>query len=336
MTNHTTLTRRRFLRTLAATGGAALLAACGGQAAVSPPTPPAPTSAPTAAPAAAYPRTIQDKFGPVTIPAQPQRIMAVYGNSNLDALLALGVTPVLIATYEGFTLLPWQSAATGVPFLLMANGVPNQEKVLAEQIDLVVTAEYPTRTRAERDERLPFADRIPIVSVDFADFEGQLKIVGDAMGLEQRAATKAAEITRLFADFKPTRTPTTVKAFGTYGDGTFYMFRAASGLSAMLTRFGLPPLTAPTTIGDQAIDPEAVHSISLEQMQELEADFLIGTGYTVSPISSVTESPLFKQLAVVREGRFLGLENNDSFALAYGSVLSIPIARDLLTNALAS
>lgn len=283
----------------------------------------------------AYPRTIQDKFGPVTIPAPPQRIMAFYSNSNLDALLALGVTPALIATYEGFALLPWQQAATGVPFLLMANGVPNQERVLAEQIDLVVTAEYPTQTRTARDERLPFADRIPIVSVDFADFEGQLRIVGDALGLETLAATRAAEVSRLFADFTPVRTPTTVKAFGTYGDGTFYMFRAASGLSAMIERFGLPALTSPTTLGDQNIDPEAVHSISLEQMAELEADLLVGTGYNGSPISSVTESPLFQRLAVVREGRFLGLENDDSFALAYGSVLSIERARDLLARALA-
>jgi ABC-type Fe3+-hydroxamate transport system substrate-binding protein len=338
MSNHSTITRRRFLAMLSASSGAALLAACGAQSVV-----PAPTSAPaTAAPAttsasagtAAYPRTIQDKYGAVAIPARPQRIMNFYGNAGLDAVLALGGQPVLIATYDGFTLLPWQSAANDVPFLIMPEGTPNQERVIAEGIDLIITAEYPTATQAARDERLPFAGRIPIISVDQADFEGQLRIVGAALGLEDQAATKAAEVAQLFADFTPPRMPQSVKAFGTYGDGTFYMFRAASGLSSMIERFGLPPLTAPTTIGDQAIDPEAVHSISLEQMEELEADLLIGTGYNGSPLDSVVDSPLFGQLAAVREGRFVAFTNDDSFALAYGSVLSIPVARDALTKVL--
>jgi iron complex transport system substrate-binding protein len=328
MSYGTNRSRRRFLTGVGGLIGTAALGACGAAPQMAAP------AAPTLA-TADYPRTIQDKFGAVEITAKPQRIMNFYGNAGLDALLALGVMPALIATYDGFTLLPWQSAARDVPFLLMANGVPNQEKVFAEGIDLVITAEYPTATKAARDERLPFDGRIPVISVDQSDFEGQLTIVGQALGLEELAATKAAEVTQLFGAFQPPRMPTSVKAFGTYGDGTFYMFRAASGLSAMLERFGLPALSAPTTLGDQNIDPEAVHSISLEQMSELEADLLIGTAYTVSPITSVTESPLFQQLKVVQEGRFEAFENDESFAIAYGSVLSIPTARDLLTRALA-
>lgn len=326
-----TLSRRQFLLSTGTLIGAAALTGC----VASEPAAPAPEAAPTAE-SDGYPRTIQDKYGPVEIPTRPQRIMNFYGNAGLDALLALGVTPVLIATYDGFTLLPWQSTAKDVPFLLMPEGTPNQEKVLAEQIDLIITADYPTATKENRDEWLPFGERIPIVSVDQSDFEEQLRIVGDTLGMEETAAAKAAEITQLFTDFSASYTPQTVKAFGTYGDGTFYMFRAASGLSAMIERFGLPALTAPTTIGEQLIDPEAVHSISLEQLSELEADLLIGTGYTVSPLDTVVDSPLFQQLEVVQQGRFMNLSNDDSFAIAYGSVLSIPTARELLTQALKS
>jgi iron complex transport system substrate-binding protein len=330
-TDHQRPTRRHVLRMAGGSIAGAALAACGAPQTT---TVPAPSGGSAAATSSGYPRTIQDKFGPVEIPARPQRIMNFYGNSGLDALLALGVTPALLATYDGFTLLPWQRAAQNVPFLIMADGTPNQERVIADGIDLIITAEYPTATEASRDERLPFGDRIPIVSVDQSDFEGQLRIVGAALGLEDQAATRAAEVAQLFADFAPPRMPQTVKAFGTYGDGTFYMFKPTSGLSSMIERFGLPSLTAPTTIGDQEIDPEAVHSISFEQMEELDADLLIGTGYTVSPLDTVVNSPLFGQLAVVREGRFAALANDDSFAIAYGSVLSIPRAKALLTQAL--
>ena len=322
------LTRRRFLRTMSMGGAAALLAACGATSQTS-----IPTRVPTTV-TASYPRTIQDKFGTVELKSQPQRIMNYYGNAGLDALLALGLTPVLIATYDGFTLLPWQSAAEGIPFLVMPDGLPNQEKVFAEKIDLIITAEYPTATKEARDQWLPFSGRIPIISVDQSDFEGQLRIVGAALAMEEAAEEKANEVSQLFSNFIPPRMPETIKAFGTYGDGAFYMFRAASGLSAMIERFGLPPLTAPTTIGDQVIDPEAVHSISFEHMQELEADLLLGTGYTISPLDTVVESPLFQQLGAVKEGRFTAFSNDESFAIAYGSVLSISNARDLLTGAL--
>jgi iron complex transport system substrate-binding protein len=217
----------------------------------------------------------------------------------------------------------------------MSAGVPNQEKVFAEGIDLIITADYPTATQAARDERLPFAGRIPIVSVDQADFEGQLRIIGDALALEEVAAAKAAEVSQLFADFQPPRVPGTVKAFGNYEDGKFWMYREASGLGAMLKRFGLPALSVPTTVGDQEIDPEAVQAISFEAMAELESDLLIGTDFGEGlRVEGVSASPLFQQLQAVKDGRFVVFDLTESMATCYGSVLSIPVARDALTKAL--
>lgn len=282
-----------------------------------------------------YPRTVRDKFGPVEIEAEPQRVMTFYASANLDAILALGARPSLIATYPGFTLLPWQGAARGVPMLLMAEGQPNVEKVLAEGIDLIVAATYPEATRENNYRTIPdpIAD-IPVVVLDYGDIEGQLRIVGAALGLEEEAAAKASEVEALFADFRPARVPKTVKAFGTYGDGTFYMFKSSSSLSKLLERFGLPPLSWPTEVGDQEIDPEAVQEISIEKVSELECDLLFGLGYNESPLDPLTDSPLFQQLEVVREGRFAPLGNDDSFAVAYPSVLSLPRAKEVLTRAL--
>lgn len=320
-------TRRRFLAGALALGG---LAGCA--------PPGARVSQPTIVPAeaaSAYPRTIQDKFGPVEIRNKPQRIMAFYGNANLDAVLALGVTPALIATYDGFTLLPWQSAARDVPVLAMAEGRPNIEKVLASGIDLIVAGAYPDATRESNFGSVPepIAD-IPIVTIDNGDLEGQLRVIGDALALQQQAATQADAIARLFADWEPPRIPATIKAFGTYGDGNFIMYKSSSSLSLVLERFGMPLLSWPTDIGDQQSDPEAVQAISSEKIPELECDLLLGLGYGTSPLDSIVNSPLFQQLQVVKDGHFEAFSNDESFAIAYSSVLSLATARDLLARAL--
>jgi ABC-type Fe3+-hydroxamate transport system substrate-binding protein len=175
---------------------------------------------------------------------------------------------------------------------------------------------------------------VPILTLPEGDFAAQLRIVGEALGLEDKAAAKAAEIAKLFADYTPPRVPQSIKAFGTYGDGTFYMFKPQAGLSKMLEQFGMPPLTVPTDVGDAEIDPEAVHGISLELARELDADLLIGTSYGATEFNTVVDSPIFQQLEVVRAGRFATFNDEEAFAIAYGSVLTIPTARDLLTRAL--
>jgi ABC-type Fe2+-enterobactin transport system substrate-binding protein len=249
------------------------------------------------------------------------------------------VEPALIGAWEWWTPLPWQAGARDVPVLVRTDLQPNIETVLAEGIDLMITSTYPEAT-LESDKWGAVPDPmldIPLIVLDMGDFEGQVRIVGAALGLEEVAAVKAAEVSALFTGFTLERAPRTVKAFGTYGDRNFYMFKASSPLGRLLERFGLPPLSWPTEVGDQTSDPEAVQAISAEVIPEhLECDLLIGCGYDGSPLDSITDSPLFQRLAVVEEDRFVGLGNDDSFALAYATVLSLPRAREVLTGALAT
>lgn len=324
------LSRRRFVL---GAGGLALgaLAGCG-----------APGSTPriTGAPAngaAPYPRTIQDKFGAVEIKAKPQRIMALYANANLDALLALGVKPTLIAAHDGSKLLPWQSAAQDVPFLVMAESRPNIEKVLAEGIDLIVAGAYSEATSESNDGSAPnpIAD-IPIVTIDNGDPVAQLRIVGDALGLEAQAAAKADEIATLFADFEAPYIPASIKAFGTRGDGTFEMYKSSSALGLLLERFGMPLLECPTDIGNQQINTAMVYNIPNQQIGELESDVLLGISYDKAAFDTIVDAPLFKQLQVVKNGHFEAFSNDESLAIVHNSVLTIPTAKELLLRALSS
>src|SRR5689334_2673528 len=46
----------------------------------------------------AFPVTVTHRFGDTTIPAQPQRVLAL-GQTDCDPLLALGITPVAIGSF---------------------------------------------------------------------------------------------------------------------------------------------------------------------------------------------------------------------------------------------
>jgi iron complex transport system substrate-binding protein len=318
------LSRRRFLGLLGAAGGSALLVACGAPA-------PASSGTPATTAAAAYPRTVRDQFEDVTLEAQPQRILMNDGYMiALDVLLAMGVKPAMIVAWEGWELASYQSAAADVPVLLTA-GELNLERVLAERIDLILMSAYPT---APVDfKRIP-NNPLPVISLPQGDFEAQLRMVGAALNMEQRADELAAQVAQTLAGFKPARMPASVKAFGTYGDGSFYLYKPDSGFSKTLERFGLPPLSVSSTVGDQMIDPEAVHNISLEQMAEMEADLLIGLNYDDATFNTVAGSPLFAQLDSVAQGRFVQLNQEEALATAYASALSLPLVRDVLTRAL--
>lgn len=278
-----------------------------------------------------YPRTVKDHFEAVEVGSRPERILVNDPYMiGLDVLLALGVRPALVSVWEGWEPFSYQRGAEDLETMVQADSL-NVEKVLAEEVDLIVTSVYPT-ARIE-DKRYP-NNPVPVIALTQGDFEGQLGMLGAALALERRAEEEAAKVKRLFASFEPPRVPESVKVFGTYGDGAFYAYKPTSGVSKTLERFGLPPVTAPEGVGDRQMDPEAVQAISAENIPELEADLLLGLNYGDREFDTIAGSPLFGQLEAVKEGRFTPLNEEESFALSYGSALSIPTAREAITRAL--
>jgi iron complex transport system substrate-binding protein len=79
------------------------------------------TATPAASPVAAgtWPRDVNDLFGPVTIPAAPQRVVALSDWYEVDYLLAVGIQPVLYGYTNryGQGIAPWviETAARACP-----------------------------------------------------------------------------------------------------------------------------------------------------------------------------------------------------------------------------
>jgi iron-siderophore transport system substrate-binding protein len=83
------------------------LAACGGGGGGG-----ATTDAPPATDTAGFPVTLKGKEGTATIPAEPQRVIALGLQRDADTALALGVTPIAMAenTFIARPIAPWLDA----------------------------------------------------------------------------------------------------------------------------------------------------------------------------------------------------------------------------------
>lgn len=183
-------TRRRFLQII---GAAGLLTAC------------ATDPAEPLAAGARYPRTVEHQDGPTIVPTQPARIVVVDGRNDLDALLALGVTPAAAAIRFGYL----DDADTYVERLygdhlagttILEDGY-DLEAVAAATPDLILGQNigdaYPTMNRIA-----------PTISITFEDWRATMRTIALAVGRESEAedyiASFDAEVAELAA---PDRQP---------------------------------------------------------------------------------------------------------------------------------
>ncbi len=99
----TTIQRRTFIAGLSATALVLTLPGCAN---------PANRAAPTATPTGTgFPVHVEHRYGTTTVPAPPQRIVAL-GQTDLDPVAALGAVPIAVGSFIGSSyspLRPWNS-----------------------------------------------------------------------------------------------------------------------------------------------------------------------------------------------------------------------------------
>ncbi len=123
--------RRRLLVAAVATPVLAALAACGAGSSSSTTTTAAAAGASPSAQAAVYPVTVTGDKGPVTIPAQPKKIVSLSA-ADTEILYAIGAGPQVVAVDDQ------SNHPQGVPTTKLSGYKPNAEAVAAYGPDLVV------------------------------------------------------------------------------------------------------------------------------------------------------------------------------------------------------
>lgn len=258
-------------------------------------------------------RTVDFGYGPIEIPADPQRVVALWGAA--DALLTLEDSP-LVAVGEGHPLGEHsfgENTAAWERFQELPNvgkaTEPNYEAILELDPDLILASVPGTYWEDANAERLQAIAPTVNVRSPEAESPGAWKddylAAADIVGLSEQAAEKKDQYEARIAEIRDTYSDQidslTFVAVASWEAGIFYTQNADSYLSTVPLDLGF---TLPTT---------ASAEFSIEELPtELEQyDVIIygsGPGGVPTPeTQALLDSPLFQGLSAVRAGNVIAL-----------------------------
>ncbi|GAB3196088.1 iron-siderophore ABC transporter substrate-binding protein [Nocardioides hungaricus] len=323
------LGRRGFLTVI---GGAAVaaLSACTNDAN----SPSAPTSGSTGGSAGgdAFPVTVTHKFGETTIPAAPQRIVAL-GQTDCDPLIALGITPVAIGSFldDWYNpVFPWNEAGF--------DGKPEEvrffdiefEKVAALAPDLITMVSGGiTKKEYETLSKIAPVVAAPVGYADSAvPYGPHTELIGRAVGKEAEALEAVAaldeQFSRLREEYPDWQGLTAVHAEAY--TGSYYVLGENAPRTTFLTSLGF------------VLSPELADIVGEEYSKEISAEKLDLVGdldlvvwsTDEGAIAKVQANPVISQLDSVKTGNAIWMTYaaTDTFmwAMDWSTVLSTPHA----------
>ncbi|PPK62597.1 ABC transporter substrate-binding protein [Actinokineospora auranticolor] len=294
---------------LAALATAAVLAfgaaACGssGDAAS---TPGGQSGAPAAAPAK---RTVQTPKGPVEVPGEPKKIVAIdfqipYILLDLKANLAGAIDLTAAKDGEPFKQLT-----------IIGNdaGEVNYDKIAELDPDLILAGDYQEAEYAKLKDRYPTV-LIPAVG-DQPGWKPQVKAVAEAIGKADQVAELEqkyqARVTELKDKHKDKIAGKKWATLGTYDGSGWYLYDKVGGPSTALADLGITFDEATTKVADGN-----VAQFSIEQLNQLNgADVLLfddlGPPVTAPGAGDkLKQNPLYTSLNAVKAGKVYDGEYN--------------------------
>ncbi|WP_119396277.1 iron-siderophore ABC transporter substrate-binding protein [Salinibius halmophilus] len=281
--------------------------------------------------AAAFPITIEHKFGTTVIEEQPERVVSVDYN-GADNILALGVQPVAIRYWYGDyeeVVWPWaHEVLTTEPEIL--KGDLNFEQIANTNPDVIIAI----WSGIDADAYEQLSKIAPVVAVpegmgDYAmPWDQQALTVGKVLGKEAEAQAQIDAIKQQlagYADQHPQWQGKTV-AVGNRWNDNVGVYTSHDIRPLLMAEMGF---TTPEAI-DAAIDGnEFWVEFSMEDLSPMDADLLMWVTAS-NDFSNITEIPSHRFMNAVKEGRevFLGAEVTGAFSFA--SLLSLPHAIDAM------
>ena len=328
---------------------ALVMTACSNAAPATPTRAADPTATPTpeAAPTpSAFPVALEHKFGRISIPEEPQRVVTI-GFSEQDPVLALGVKPVAVREWFGghpFAVWPWAVDELGgaEPVVLtMPFGELDYERIAALRPDLIVATH--SGITAEEYGRLSRIATTLAQSGDYPDFgmpwQEQTRSIGRALGLPEQADAAVADVEARIAaagDLYPEfRGATVAWASPVAGEAQYWAVGPTTPPMRFLAALGLRvPDPLAEVIGEQDSA-----QVSHEQLHLLDADVLIYQGGSEEGVATFEEDPVYRQLRAAIEDRtvfFSSTADPVYAALSFSTVLSLSFAVERLTPLLAA
>jgi iron complex transport system substrate-binding protein len=328
----TTRARRAFLAVLV-TLALLALAACGSDGGGDRDTADAPTS--STPEDAAFPVTIEHKFGATTITEEPQRVVSL-GYQEHDTILALGVQPVAVRYWYGpedDAIRTWaEDEATGPAPEILNMPELNVEAVAALRPDLILGL-YSGITEEEYEKLSVIAPTVA-QSDEYVDYgvpwQDMTITAGTALGRLDRAEQLVADLEARFAAVREAHPEWEGKqvVVATHGADKLGFFASDDPRSRFFRSLGFEvPARFDELAGDLFYG-----DISFEEAELLDHDLLVWDqlAFTQGGRATVEANPVVQQLAVMREGRAVFLTGDVEDGFGWNTVLSLAFVLDAL------
>ena len=307
------------------------LAACSGKEEK-----PAPTPEPS--PAAAFPVTVEHRYGETTIKAPPQRIVVV-GFTEQDALLALGVAPIATTTAtwasdEAYNIYPWAKDKLGdaKPTVLDSTEGLQVDQIKDLKPDLILGTNAGL-SKADYTALSKIAPTIANSGASGSDFYEpwaiQTEVIGEAVGKAPEAKKLIADLNQRFADAKVAHPQfqgvTAAFVQAPYTDGSVIAWPA--GLSSdFLSDLGF---VIPTSL-NKFVDKESLQAeIPAEETKVLnDAKILVWGNDGADDEADIRADKVISRLDAMKEGRAIFTGGTVTTAIYFGTILSVPYVLD--------
>lgn len=287
----------------------------------------------------AFPVTIEHMLGEATIDEQPTAV-ATLGTADFDTVVALGVQPIVGVHAPGQpgTVFPWLEGEVDPDALLLVDAeqlAVSAEAIIAEGPDLVLGT---TANGTEADYEQYSGFGVPLIGPITAPYQDtwqeRTTAIGQALGLSAEAEEAIAAAEQAIADFSADRPGLAGKTFviaNSIGGGQVRVVTAPTSSSArLLAELGLE---VPEALAALEPEPDGAVTLSLEQLDLLNADVILLTGRD-GDSSPVTDNPTFADLPAVERGTVLTYDRYLGTGLRTPSTLSIPWTLDQLDDVL--
>ena len=328
-----------MVRRILGTGLVALMlagvAACGSSGTSSSATTTTPGGAEASSAASAFPVTIQSTLGAVTIKSQPKRVVTL-GWGSQDAALALGVVPVGMQDFSSDCgckdgILPWDrdklDGATPVMIKATTDSVPFEQ--IASLHPDVILAVYSGVTAEQYAKLSQIAPTVGYPGKAWiTSWQDQVKIVGQALGRSEQAATLIRETDdRIAAAAKehPEFKGKTI-AFGSGTQaGSFNFYYDDDARVELLTQLGFTASPSVSRLGSGGSANSFAKQVSLELLPGVKTDVLVAWYLNSATQKSIEDNQLFQQLPYVKSGSYVAITDPPLvYATSAVNVLSLP------------
>ncbi|MEG3616627.1 iron-siderophore ABC transporter substrate-binding protein [Isoptericola haloaureus] len=270
-----------------------------------------------------FPVTISHALGETTIESEPQRV-ATWGWGSTEAALAVGVAPVGVAeqvfTVGEQALVPWvaeeyEALGAEEPVIFTdpeaGASVPYEEFVEADP-DLIL-APYSGVTEEQYEV---LSDIAPVVAYPegpwTTPWDEIITITADALGRSEAGEQVLTDIDTYFADLAAEHPAFEGKTFAAIVDspseGLVYVYTPADPRVSILE--GLGVVSAPSVTELDSSDGGFFYTLSYEELDRLESDFLIAYTYTEEEAETFGESDELQAIPAIADGNVVKVVGN--------------------------